>query len=57
MAVVVHHPRPVLVPLGLDAPGNALEGLQGAEDRLESFARRMTPQLDAAVDAVLDLAN
>jgi EpsI family protein len=33
------------------------EKLRSAEDRLASFARSMTPQLDAAVDAVLDLAN
>ncbi len=33
------------------------ENLQSAEERLASFARSMTPQLDAAVDAVLGLAN
>ena len=33
------------------------EKLQSAEERLASFARSMTPQLDAAADAVLGLAN
>jgi EpsI family protein len=31
--------------------------LQGAEERLEGFARSMTPQLNEALDAVLGLGN
>ena len=42
--------------VAITTPINGYE-LRNAEERLASFARSMTPQLDAAIDAVLGLAH